>query len=164
MIFLTPASIGEVLRTTSWDETAWDLASLYLLSTGSEPPSGEAPRIVAMSEGTTCFVLMRYFEPDALGLAARRQREWLLEISIDKRETFAYACEAYSRLLVLGEGRSARQALLDAAGPLPVPDDVDGGIACDPGGGGRGPQWLEAHPGGLRRRHPGAAGRSSPAP
>jgi hypothetical protein len=43
------------------------------------------------------------------------------------RETFAYACETYSRLLVLGDGRPARQALLDtyAAGPLPGAVDAD---------------------------------------
>ena len=54
-----------MLRTTSWDSTAWVLANLYLLNAGAEPLSDEAPRIVVLSEGTTCFVTMSYFEPDA---------------------------------------------------------------------------------------------------
>jgi hypothetical protein len=43
-----------------------------------------------------------------------RGREWLLEIDFAKRETFAYCCEAYSRLVVLGGGISARKTLLAA--------------------------------------------------
>jgi hypothetical protein len=148
--FLTPANIAEVLRGTSGHSTAWNLANLYLLSVDAKPLSEEAPRIVGLSEDTTCFVSMRYFDPcspladfvvheaahvfhnckrETIGLPLIRNREWLLEISFAKRETFAYACEAYSRLLVLGDGRSARQALLDAhaAGPLPVSSDVDEG-------------------------------------
>ena len=34
-----------------------------------------------------------------IGLAETRKREWLLDIQYRKRETFAYACEAYARIL-----------------------------------------------------------------
>jgi hypothetical protein len=34
-----------------------------------------------------------------IGVAETRTREWLLEIKYQKRETFAYACEAYARIL-----------------------------------------------------------------
>jgi hypothetical protein len=56
-----------------------------------------------------------------------RRREWLLPIAFVKRETFAHACEAYSRLLELGDCRASREALLEehAAGPLPPEDRVE---------------------------------------
>jgi hypothetical protein len=147
VVFLTPRTITDVLRTTPWRSTAWRLANLYLLSAGAELLSDKAPRIVGLSESATCFVSMDYFqiaEPFAnfvvhevahifhnckrkrIGLPSTRRREWLLEIALSKRETFAYACEAYSRLLELGD-RAARQALLEehAAGPLPPDDCVE---------------------------------------
>jgi hypothetical protein len=34
-----------------------------------------------------------------IGLPETRRREWLLDIQYRKRETFAYACEAYARIL-----------------------------------------------------------------
>jgi len=34
-----------------------------------------------------------------IGLAEKGKREWLLDIEYRKRETFAYACEAYARIL-----------------------------------------------------------------
>jgi hypothetical protein len=50
-----------------------------------------------------------------------------LEIDFAKRETFAYACETYSRVDELGKGTRARQALLAeyAQGPMPADDSVD---------------------------------------
>jgi hypothetical protein len=46
-----------------------------------------------------------------LGLPATRRRECLLEIAFSKRETFAYACEAFSRILELGDSLLARRKL-----------------------------------------------------
>jgi len=34
-----------------------------------------------------------------IGLPETRKREWLLDIQYRRRETFAYACEAYARIL-----------------------------------------------------------------
>ena len=47
-----------------------------------------------------------------IGLPATGRREWLLDIDFGKRETFAYACEVYSRILELGRSTSARRELL----------------------------------------------------
>jgi hypothetical protein len=109
LVFLTPSTIEAVLN-RGFPSTAWDLANLYLLSCGAEPLADDAPRIVGMSEDTTCFVSMDYFranhrfadfvvheaahvfhncERRTLGLPATRRREWLLEIAFGKRETFA---------------------------------------------------------------------------
>jgi hypothetical protein len=57
----------------------------------------------------------------------------LLEIEYRKRETFAYACEAYSRLLELGRDSKHRQDLLSelAAAPLPNDERVDGAEYLD---------------------------------
>jgi hypothetical protein len=45
------------------------------------------------------------------GLVETRRREWLLDIAFRKRETFAYACEAYARILERANTRSARAVL-----------------------------------------------------
>jgi hypothetical protein len=63
-----------------------------------------------------------------IGLPETRTREWLLDIEFRKRETFAYACEAHSRLLELGSTPASRRALLDglSAGPMPHDETVSG--------------------------------------
>jgi hypothetical protein len=62
-----------------------------------------------------------------LGLGETRRREYLLNIDYTKRETFAYACEAYSRIVSLAAGVRERQEALaqHAEGPLPPDDRVD---------------------------------------
>ena len=71
------------------------------------------PRIVGLSEETTCYVCANYSREEnrfddfvvhevahifhngkreTIGLPEIRGREWLLEIDYAKRETFAYAC------------------------------------------------------------------------
>ncbi|WP_408891617.1 hypothetical protein ACJ2CR_19330 [Myxococcus faecalis] len=132
VVFLTPANIVEVLLESSWLSTAWDLANLYLLSVGAELLGPEAPQLLGLSEGTTCYVSLSYFDETSpfadylvheaahvfhnckrhdVGLPETRRREWLLNIDYRKRETFAYACEAYSRILETGGSRQARMAL-----------------------------------------------------
>ena len=148
VIFLTPDNIESVLQSTPWLHTAWSLANLYLASVGAEMLSQDARAIVGLSEETTCYVSVEYFrdhDPCAdyvvheaahifhnckrstIGLPETRRREWLLDIDFGQRETFAYACEAYSRILTLGRTRSERQAVLAAHGDGPVPghDSVD---------------------------------------
>jgi hypothetical protein len=120
VVFLTPANIEQVLLGCSWLHTAWDLANLYLGSMDAPLLGPEAPKIVGLSEETTCYASLAYFAEDdpfsdfvvheaahifhnckrrTIGLAETRTREWLLEIKYQKRETFAYACEAYARVL-----------------------------------------------------------------
>jgi hypothetical protein len=147
VVFLTPASIHDVLGGANWLHTAWNLANLYLASIGADLLASDAPRLVGLSEETTCYVSLEYFrERDrfsnfvvheaahifhnckrrTVGLPETRTREWLLDIEFRKRETFAYACEAYSRLLELA-GRPTRTALLAelADGPMPNDETVD---------------------------------------
>jgi hypothetical protein len=148
VVFLTPENIESVLEKTSFLGTAWDLANLYLTSIGAPCLSDEAPRLDGLSQETTCFVSMRYFSQkdrfadfivheaahifhnckrETIGLPHTRTREWLLEINFGKRETFAYACEAYSRILELGSCRAQFKPLLEgyAATSLTSDERVD---------------------------------------
>lgn len=154
VVFLTPATINTVLEKTTWLKTAWNLANIYLASLDAKPLSESAPDIVGLSEETTCYVSMKYFgnsnpledyvvheaahifhncKRETIGLPATRRREWLLEIDYAKRETFAYACEAYSRILELGETRAARSRLLSelAEGSMPPDERVEGAEYVD---------------------------------
>ena len=47
-----------------------------------------------------------------VGLRETRTREWLLDIDFTRRETFAYACEAFSRIRELGGSPAARRRLV----------------------------------------------------
>ena len=51
----------------------------------------------------------------------------LLDIDFAKRETFAYACEVYSRIVELGDSATARRRLLVEVedGPMPTDEKVD---------------------------------------
>lgn len=149
IVFVTSENLESVLRSRSFLSSAWDIANLYLASVGAELLGEEARPIVGLSEETTCFVSPEYFAPDAdpfsdfvlhetahifhnfkrlmVGLPARGRSEWLLEIDFRKRETFAYACEAYGRILELGARPADRHRLLAEhfSGPMPGDDRVD---------------------------------------
>lgn len=148
VVFLHPGNIESVLRSASWLSTAWSLANLYLVSVGCERLSREAPNIVGLSEETTCYVSPAYFssqDPFAdyivheaahvfhnckratVGLQETRRRDCLLDIDYRKRETFAYACEAYSCIVARGGTAADRRAALDAhaCGWLPGDDSLD---------------------------------------
>ena len=148
VVFLVPQNIESVQRSMPWLHTAWSLANLYLASAGSAVLSPEASPIVGLSHETTCYVSVDYFrdsDPFAdylvheaahifhhckcgtVGLLETRRREFLLDIDFGMRETFAYACEAYSRLLALGRTSAERQEALAAHvdGPLPGHETVD---------------------------------------
>lgn len=150
VVVLSPATIEGVLEQTPWLSTAWDLAYLYLAGVDAELLAEDAPNLVGLSEETTCYLPANYFDATGrfddflvhevahifhnckrhtLGLRETRQREWLLEIDFSKRETFAYACETYSRIHGLGAGLRARQSLLAeyAQGPMPADDRVEAG-------------------------------------
>lgn len=150
VVFLTPETIESTLRSMTWLHTAWSLANMYLLERGAEPLSLLAPMIVGLSEETTCYLSLDYLANQAqdpfadylvheaahvfhnckrttVGIAETRTREFLLNINFAKRETFAYACEAYSRILLLANSpQSRREALLrHAKRPLPADAGVD---------------------------------------
>lgn len=132
VVFLTSANIEPLLLEHGFDSSAWTLANLYLASLGAELLGEDAPRLVGLSEETTCYVSHEYFvegDPFAdfivheaahifhnckrrtVGLRETRTREWLLDIEYRKRETFAYSCEAYSRVLERGKNPTERRVL-----------------------------------------------------
>jgi len=133
VVFLTPDNIEEVLqKEMRWPGSAWTIANLYLGGIDAGLLSEDAPRLVGFSQETTCYVSPAYFEEEApfadfvvhevahifhncrrhvVGLVETRRREWLLDVAFHKRETFAYACEAYARILERANTRSARAVL-----------------------------------------------------
>ena len=64
VIFLTRETIEPILLDHSFDGSAWTLANLYLASLGAELLGEGAPKLVGMSEGTTCYVSPEYFTWD----------------------------------------------------------------------------------------------------
>lgn len=132
VVFLTSVNIEPLLLEHGYDSSAWTLANLYLASLGAELLGEDAPRLVGLSEETTCYVSPDYFAEDdpfadfivheaahifhtckraTVGLRETRTKEWLLDIEYRKRETFAYSCEAYARVLERAKSPSERRAL-----------------------------------------------------
>jgi len=132
VVYVTSETIEPVILSQSYDRSAWDLANLYLLSVGAKLLGPEAPCLVGISEAATCYVSPDYFaeqDPFAdfivheaahifhnckrrtIGLRETRTREWLLDIQFRKRETFAYSCEAYARIIARANSPAARRAL-----------------------------------------------------
>jgi hypothetical protein len=128
VVYVTSETIEPILLNHMWDRSAWDLANMYLLSVGAKLLGKRAARIVGMSEETTCYVSPDYFVEDdpfadfivheaahifhnckrrTIGLHETRRKEWLLDIEFTKRETFAYSCEAYARIVARAESRGA---------------------------------------------------------
>ena len=134
VVFVTSANIERLLFGGGFDSTAWTVANLYLAVVGARLLGDDAPDIVGFSVDATCFVSPRYFAEEdpfgdfvvhevahifhnckraAIGLRQTRRKEWLLDIEYLKRETFAYACEAYARVLERDKSRAGRQALAE---------------------------------------------------
>ncbi|QCC05623.1 Zinc-dependent peptidase (plasmid) [Cupriavidus necator H16] len=154
VVFLTGQNIVAVLMEQRWLSTAWNLANLYLYSVGAPALSQQACHIEGLSQETTCYVSMSYFDETdpfadfvvheaahvfhnckrtTIGLGESRRQEYLLSIDYFRRETFAYACEAYSRISSMAASTRLRQQLLERHGEaLPPPDDrVDHGEYLD---------------------------------
>lgn len=132
VVYVTSDTIEPIIINHSWDHSAWDLANLYLLSVGAKLLGDDAPRIVGISEETTCYVSPDYFAEDdpfadfvvheaahifhnckrrTLGLRETRAKEWLLDIEFRKRETFAYSCEAFACIAAHAKSPTERNAL-----------------------------------------------------
>lgn len=144
VVFLAPENVEKVIRKESWLNTAWDVANLYLASIGAKILAKDGTYAVGISVETTCYVSLKYFTVDdpfadfvvheaahvfhntkrgTAGLKQTRWREWLLPIDFRMRETFAYACEAYSRILQDSRRFAERQALLEKLKQTPPPQD-----------------------------------------
>jgi hypothetical protein len=132
VVYVTSETIEPMIMSQSYDRSAWDLANLYLLSVGAKLLGPEAPCLVGISEAAACYVSPDYFaeqDPFAdyivheaahifhnckrrtIGLRETRTREWLLDIEFRKRETFAYSCEAYARIIARAKSPGERRAL-----------------------------------------------------
>jgi hypothetical protein len=132
VVHITSDTIESIILSQRWDHTAWSLANLYLLSVGAELLGKKADRLVGLSEETTCFVSPAYFAEDdpfadfivheaahifhnckrrTIGLSETRTKEWLLDIDFHKRETFAYSCEAYARIVARAKSATERKVL-----------------------------------------------------
>jgi len=146
VVFLTPANIEAVLTETTWCGTAWTLSNLYLNSIDAPLLGADAPCVVGLSQETTCYVSMRYFEADGrfedfvvheaahifhncqritIGLPEVGRSQWLLDIDFHKRETFAYCCEAYSRIVASASNRREKIALAESVAEFEMPPDED---------------------------------------
>jgi len=133
VVFITSANIEGLLHRCSFDSSAWTLANLYLASLGAELLAKDAPRLVGLSEEITCYVSPDYFVEDdpfadfivhevahvfhnckraTIGMRETRTKQWLLDIEYRKRETFAYACEAYARVFERGKRSAAERVAL----------------------------------------------------
>ena len=144
VVFVTPDNIESLLLESTWLHAAWTTANLYLASVGAELLGKDARDILGYSEETTCFVSLDYFRHDdpcadfvvhevahifhnckrqTAGLKQTRTREWLLDIDYRKRETFAYACEGYSRILARARNTAERRALAMQFRGFDVADD-----------------------------------------
>lgn len=145
VVFLTKENIGPLMFGRAFDSSAWTLANLYLASIGAELLGKDAPRLVGLSEGTTCYVSPEYFDEGdtfadfivheaahifhnckraSVGLHQTRRKEWLLDIEFRKRETFAYSCEAYARVLERGKSPTERRALAEEYNrTIRIPDE-----------------------------------------
>jgi hypothetical protein len=134
VIFLTADSIHKLIMSARWLHTAWGVANIYLDSIDAEPMGNSDFQALGLGEETTSFVSLKYFtEKDLFAdyvvhemahvfhnwkrawtdLREIRHREFLLNIKFAKRETFAFACEVYSRILEFGRSPKERQRLLE---------------------------------------------------
>ena len=148
VVFLAPNGIESVVREARDLETAWEAANIYLWSIGGAPLNPDERRIVGFSVETTCYVSIEYFADKhafsdyvvheaahifhntkrvTLGLPITGRQEWLLPIDFVKRETFAYAAEAYSRIIELSKTPAERRLLAEelVSHPLPSEEFVD---------------------------------------
>jgi len=137
VVFVASANIDRLLLKRDFDHSAWTLANLYLASLGAELLGDHAPHLAGFSEETTCYVSPEYFAEDdpfadfivheaahifhnckraTIGLRETRAKVWLLDIEYRKRETFAYSCEAYARVLQRGKNPTERRALAEEYG------------------------------------------------
>jgi len=135
VVFLTANIIHQLIASSRWLRTAWRIANMYLDSIGAKPlAKDEIFQPVGLAEETTSYVSLKYFsekDPFAdyiahemahlfhnwkrsyIGLRETRYREFLLDIDFAKRETFAFACESYNRILELGNTLRVRRRLLE---------------------------------------------------
>jgi len=148
LVFVTQAQVDPLITEAPYLSTAWTIATLYLGSLGLTGLDDQSVGFVGYSEETTLYVSPAYFRDDnpfadwviheaahvfhnwkrdRAGLSCTRTREFLLEIAFAKRELFAYACEAYAKILEQAKSPADRRRLHAeyAANWAPNDDRVD---------------------------------------
>lgn len=135
VVLITQANIDALIESLTWDKTAWVVSNMYLRSLGLETLGGDDSTPVGMSEEATCYVtpeclveadpfadfvvhevahIFHNCKRATLGLRQTRTREWLLDIDFHARESFAYSCEAYSRVVDGAADRRERRQRAEA--------------------------------------------------
>ncbi len=144
LVFVTGDNIEQLILETDRLSTARQIAELFLGSLGLPGLDDQPVSYVGFSEETRFYVSTDYFkdnDPFAdwvvheaahvfhnwkrayVGLPETRTREFLLNIAFAKREVFAYACEAYSRILERGMSPADRRRLYAEYVKRGVPHD-----------------------------------------
>lgn len=143
-VLISADTIIPLLQDETDLKTAWRLAMMFLKGASALEIKGEDVDAVGMNDGLASYIIADEVFPSApfmdvivheaahafhnckragLGLAATRYREWLLNIAYGKRETFAYACEAYSRIVADAHSVRDRRAYLEELKRSPPPPD-----------------------------------------
>ncbi|MBN9417774.1 hypothetical protein ABS71_20120 [bacterium SCN 62-11] len=114
---LDASNIEPLLLEVASDQTACQVANLYLRSRGFHTSGGES---TGCSDHERCYLTSEYFwhnNPFADFLVYDCARticdQALLSIASERRELFARACEAYSRVLELATRKAARLQLVE---------------------------------------------------
>jgi hypothetical protein len=144
IMFLTRETTHRAISGVAYLESAWTIANMYLYSLRAVMLGDGSRQIVGLSEGTKCYVSLEHFaekDPFAdyvvhevahifhnckratLGLPLSRSKEWLLNVAFAKRETFAYACEVYNRILEQSRSPAQRSALFAQYAGRPTMSD-----------------------------------------
>lgn len=132
LVFVSHENIDALILEIQMPNSAWKIANLYLGSLGLPGLDGQPANIVGFSEEVTFYVSTTYFHDDdpfadwvvheaahvfhnwkrkMVGLPHTRTREFLLPVAFRKRELFAYACEAYARIVERAKGKADRLSL-----------------------------------------------------
>jgi hypothetical protein len=64
VVVVTSQNIQRLILAHGYDASAWTLANLYLASIDAELLSDDAPRLVGLSEETTCYVTPEAFSDE----------------------------------------------------------------------------------------------------
>jgi hypothetical protein len=144
IVFLTCEAAHQIIREVPYLESAWTIANVYLNSLGASMLGTRAMQIVGLSLERKCYVSTEYFtekdpfadyithevahifhncKRETLGLPHTLSKEWLLDIAYAKRETFAYACETYGRIVEQAQATAGRRTLLAQYARSPKPSD-----------------------------------------
>ena len=144
IVFLTCEAAHQIIREIPYLESAWTIANVYLNSLGAPMLGTGAKQIVGLCLERKCYVSTEYFtekdpfadyithevahilhncKRETLGLPHTFSKEWLLDIAYAKRETFAYACETYGRIVEQAQGTAGRRSLLAQYARSPKPSD-----------------------------------------